>query len=61
MRFSLFKQLPKAKHMLLCIKRNQCRLNQCRRLSKDYEELPTTSETFVYVAMTRLMRKRLAA
>src|SRR6266568_28229 len=22
-------------------------LNQCRRLSKDYEELPTTSETFV--------------
>jgi hypothetical protein len=24
MRFSLFKQLPKAKHMLLCIKRNQC-------------------------------------
>jgi hypothetical protein len=21
-------------------------LNQCRRLSKDYEELPTTSETF---------------
>src|SRR5215475_7483572 len=25
MRSSLFKQLPKAKHMLLCIKRNQCR------------------------------------
>ena len=36
-------------------------LNQCRRLSKDYEGLPTTSETFVYVAMTRLMLKRLAA
>ena len=36
-------------------------LNQCRRLSKDYEELPATSETFVYVAMTRLMLKRLAA
>ena len=36
-------------------------LNQCRRWSKDYEELPTTSETFVYVAMTRLMLKRLAA
>jgi putative transposase len=36
-------------------------LNQCRRLSKDYEELPTTSETFVYVAMTRLMLQRLAA
>jgi putative transposase len=36
-------------------------LNQCRRLSKDDEELPTTSATFVYVAMTRLMLKRLAA
>jgi putative transposase len=36
-------------------------LNQNRRLSKDYEELPSTSETFVYVAMTRLMLKRLAA
>jgi putative transposase len=36
-------------------------LNQCRRLSKDDEEFPTTSETFVYVAMTRLMLKRLAA
>ena len=34
---------------------------RCCRLSKDYEELPTTSETFVYVAMTRLMLKRLAA
>jgi putative transposase len=36
-------------------------LNPYRRLSKDYEELPSTSETFVYVAMTRLMLKRLAA
>ena len=36
-------------------------LNQSRRLSKDDEELPTTGETFVYVAMTRLMLKRLAA
>jgi putative transposase len=36
-------------------------LHQNRRLSKDYEELPSTSETFVYVAMTRLMLKRLAA
>lgn len=36
-------------------------LNQCRRLSKDYEELTSTSEAFVYVAMTRLMLKRLAA
>ena len=36
-------------------------LNQNRRLSKDDEELPSTSETFVSVAMTRLMLKRLAA
>ena len=36
-------------------------LHQSWRLSKDDEELPSTSETFVYVAMTRLMLKRLAA
>lgn len=33
--------------------------NHYRRLSKDYEFLPTTSETMIYVAMTRLMLKRL--
>jgi putative transposase len=43
------------------VERTLAWLHQCRRLSKDYEELPTTSETFVYVAMTRLMLKRLAA
>jgi putative transposase len=31
-----------------------------RRLSKDYEELPATSEALIYVAMSRLMVKRLA-
>jgi putative transposase len=30
-----------------------------RRLSKDYEELPATSEALIYVAMSRLMVKRL--
>ena len=35
-------------------------LNGCRRLSKDYEGLPETSETFIYLAMIRLMLKRLA-
>ncbi len=29
-------------------------------MSKDYERLVETSETFVYVAMTRLMVRRLA-
>jgi len=35
-------------------------LNRSRRLSKDYERLPETSEAFVYVAMIRLMLRRLA-
>jgi transposase len=35
-------------------------LNWCRRLSKDYERLPQTSETFIYVAMIRIMIRRLA-
>jgi putative transposase len=43
------------------VERTLAWLHQNRRLSKDYEELPSTSETFVYVAMTRLMLKRLAA
>ena len=35
-------------------------LDQNRRMSKDYERLAATSEAFIYVAMTRLMVKRLA-
>jgi transposase len=35
-------------------------LDQNRRLSKDYECLPATSETFIYLAMSRLMLCRLA-
>jgi putative transposase len=34
--------------------------NQNRRMSKDYERLTETSEAFIYVAMTRLMARRLA-
>lgn len=34
--------------------------NWCRRLSKDYEILPETSEAFIYVANIRLMLRRLA-
>ncbi|MBA3635836.1 MAG: IS5/IS1182 family transposase, partial [Rubrobacteraceae bacterium] len=33
---------------------------QNRRLSKDYERLPETEEAFIYVAMSRLMVRRLA-
>jgi hypothetical protein len=29
-------------------------------MSKDYERLPETSEAFIYVAMSRLMARRLA-
>ena len=35
-------------------------LGQNRRLSKDYERLAESSEAFLYVAMSRLMARRLA-
>ncbi len=35
-------------------------LDQNRRMSKDYERLCSSSEAFVYIAMTRLMVRRLA-
>jgi len=42
------------------VERTFSSLAQNRRLSKDYERLTETSEAFVYVAMTRLMVRRLA-
>jgi putative transposase len=35
-------------------------LSFCRRLSKDYEVLPETSEAMIYVAMIHLMVRRIA-
>jgi putative transposase len=35
-------------------------LNRWRRLSKDYERLPETSEAMIYATMSRIMVKRLA-
>jgi putative transposase len=35
-------------------------LNRYRRLSRDYETLPATSEAMIYIAMSRLMLARLA-
>lgn len=35
-------------------------LNRSHRLSKDYEQLPETSQAFIYVAMIRLVPRRLA-
>jgi putative transposase len=35
-------------------------LGQNRRMSQDYERLPESSEAFIYVAMSRLMVRRLA-
>jgi transposase len=34
--------------------------DQNRRMSKDYERLTESSEAFIYVAMSRMMARRLA-
>ena len=41
------------------VERTLALLSRCRRLSKDYEELPETGETWVHIAMVHLMLKRL--
>jgi putative transposase len=51
-----FQVLPKR----WIVERTFAWLNRQRRLSKDYERLPETSETFIYVAMIRLLTRRLA-
>ena len=52
-----FEVLPKR----WIVERTFAWLNRQRRLSKDYERLPETSEAFIYVAMIRIMLKKLAA
>jgi putative transposase len=42
------------------VERTLAWLNHHRRLNKDYERLASTSETFIYIAMIRLMLRRLA-
>jgi putative transposase len=42
------------------VERTFARISQNRRMSKDYERLAARSEAFIYVAMTRLMLRRLA-
>lgn len=51
-----FQVLPKR----WIVERTFAWLTRNRRLSKDYERLPATSEAFIYVAAIRLMTKRLA-
>jgi putative transposase len=41
------------------VERTLAWLGRCRRLSKDYEELPQTSEAWAQVAMIHLMLRRL--
>ena len=41
------------------VERTLAGLSRCRRLSKDYEELPETGENWVHIAMVHLMLKRL--
>jgi putative transposase len=51
-----FQVLPKR----WVVERTFCWIDQNRRMSKDYQRLTETSEAFIYVAMSRLMVRRLA-
>ncbi len=51
-----FKVLPRR----WVVERTLAWIGRYRRLSKDYEYHPQTSETMIYAAMTNLMLRRLA-
>ena len=56
-------RMPDHAELVICeqsIERTIAWLSQNRRLSKDYERLPESGEAFIYVAMSRLMARRLA-
>jgi transposase len=55
-------QIPKGFHLLprrWVIERTFAWLITNRRLAVDYEKLPETGETFIYMAMSRILMKRL--
>ena len=51
-----FQVLPRRR----VVERTIAWIDQNRRMSKDYERLAATSEAFIYVAMSRLVLRRLA-
>ena len=51
-----FQVLPKR----WIVERTFAWLGRCRRLSKDYEQNPASSEAWIYCAMVHLMIRRLA-
>jgi putative transposase len=55
--------MPDHAELVICeqsIERTFSWIEKNRRMSKDYERLTATSEAFIYVAMTRVMVRRLA-
>ena len=52
-----FQVLPKR----WIVERTFAWLGRCRRLSKDYEQNPASSEAWIYCGMLHLMLRRLAA
>jgi len=55
--------IPSGFHVLprrWVVERTFAWLSRNRRLAKDYERLPETGETFIYMAMSRILIKRLA-
>jgi putative transposase len=55
--------IPSGFHVLphrWVVERTLSWFSRFRRLAKDYEKLPETSETFIYMAMSRILLRRIA-